>query len=121
MLWDWAALGAIFAWLAALILGAVVTVVLQEPVHRALIKWIGLLLPKQRRSLTGIWISQYTYRSGNKNIETVQIMELRQVGHQVIGFVLIGKHHRHRISGFFRDAYFTGVWENITEDTSYHG
>jgi hypothetical protein len=109
-------------WIASIVFTAVLSILFEEPIHRALARSLSRWAPRQPRDLTGVWEAEYTYISNSRQLVEKQLVELRQVGGFVYGHTLRGQSHGHISRGRFQnELYFTGTWENTRPGSIYHG
>jgi hypothetical protein len=109
-------------WFAGILLGVILSIFFEEPVHRVLARHLIRWVPRRARNLTGVWEAQYTYESNFQTLVEKQLIELRQVGKHVYGRTLRSQAHGHVAKGRFEyELYFTGIWENTTPGSIYHG
>lgn len=112
----------IILWFSAVLLGALLTILLSEPIQYFLARVVGGLVPRNPRGVKGIWRSEYRFRAQGKMKTGMQLMKLTGFGPWVVGSCLAGEPHRHALRGRVRrEVYFTGVWENVQKNRSWHG
>jgi hypothetical protein len=112
----------VIQWLVPLILGVVLTILLQDRLQWILARILSGVVPRSARNVKGIWEARYTYESNGQTKEERQLVELRQLGKHVRGKNLTAHRHWYKMRGKLElEIYLTGVWETITEGDIYHG
>lgn len=113
---------AVALFLGGIFLSVVFQLIVQEPIHFILLRFIRGILPHKPRGVQGIWEGRYRYPSKGELTYENQLMVLKQVGPFVIGNNLSQEAHVHRLNGRIQgETFLTGTWENISEGEMYHG
>jgi len=114
---------ACLAWLGVLLLGVILTLILEERLPWSIARLLNVVLPKPRRNVRGLWRARYTYlgEDGQEKHEE-QVIELRQLGKHVWGRNHTARQHWYKMRGRLElEMYLTGVWENTPEGDIFHG
>ena len=112
----------IISWIIGILFTVILTTLITDKLHYLLALLFGGTFFNLKRGLRGVWKSTYNYKQNKKQFKENQIIELRQFGKYVIGRNISGKKHFYKMIGKLeKDIYYTGIWENISNNDIYHG
>jgi ketosteroid isomerase-like protein len=107
---------------AGVVLAAVAQILLQEPLHLALVRLVGIAVPLPNRKLGGIWECCYRYPTGQESKYEHQLMRVVQVGPFLVAHSLNAQAHRQRLSGRIKNqSHVSGYWDNTSAGQIWHG
>ncbi len=113
----------VLIWLISLLVGIVLTLLLQGPIQTLLATVVGGWFPRTGRGIRGFWKSTYTYdsKTGIRKVHS-HLVELKQFGNYALARGLSGGDNLFRMRGqVYYQTYFTGLWESTAENDVTHG
>jgi hypothetical protein len=112
---------AVILWVLSLVLGVILTIVINEPIHYWIIKLVGGMAPRRRCGVKGLWKATHSGEQSGSTTSETNLIELRQIGKHVIGKNLTGD-DRYRLEGKLNtQIHLTGIWESVVDDNIYNG
>lgn len=112
----------ILIWLISLLIGIILTLLLQNPIQILITTVLGGWIPRSERGVKGFWHSTYTYQSKEEVRTQNHLVEFKQFGNYVVGKSLAGGTHVFKLRGkIYFQTYFTGIWESSIEGDITHG